>query len=106
MKTTTKNSLKLKKQKTPKYAIVKNLKNLKALIANGYFEFLITLNGGIFSRKNIDYIKSTRKFESLNWIDDTEQTLTEKQLMNPNWTNIGLAIKKKALIVNLEKIKQ
>jgi uncharacterized protein YaaR (DUF327 family) len=60
------------------------------------------LNGGLFSRKEIEYNPKTKKFYIINWIDDTEQKLTKKQLFDPNYTNIGKSLKLKGLIVNLK----
>jgi hypothetical protein len=58
--------------------------------------------GKVFSRKTIWYYPKDKKpFEIWNHIDDTEQKLTEKQLMNKEWTNIGLALRRHSLIVDL-----
>ena len=74
------------------------------LLSQGYYEFLLQLGGGIaFSRKDIFYDTKTKKYEIFNYIDDTEQKLTEKQLMNQKITNIGLGIKRRCLIVNLKE---
>lgn len=82
--------------------IVKNLKDFKKLLKQGYFEFRITLNGGVYSKKEIFLNSKTKKFEIYNSIDDTYQKLTEKQLMDQSYTNIGKALEKKALVVNLQ----
>jgi hypothetical protein len=51
-------------------------------------EFFILLNG---------YLRSSKRFFIINFIDDTEQELTEAQLMNKGYTNIGYAMTKGAL---------
>jgi uncharacterized protein YaaR (DUF327 family) len=62
------------------------------------------LGGGtIFSRKDIQYDQKSKKYRIINWIDDTEQNLTEKQLMSKNLTNIGEALNKNSLIVDLNE---
>jgi len=65
---------------------------------------MITLTEGIISRKEIFYEPKKDKFYITNWIDDSYQTLNSKQLMLKSYTNIGYAIKKKALILNLLQI--
>ena len=79
--------------------------DLIVLITNGFHEYRIVLNGGLFSKKRIEIYstKKGQKFWIVNWIDGSEQRLTEKQLMDPNWTNIGLALQKGALIVDLNE---
>jgi len=54
------------------------------------------LNGGVVSRKLIQWDEEEKTFWVLNCIDDTEQTLTEKQMMDKEYTLIGEAIRKKA----------
>lgn len=100
MKTSIKNSLNHMKKNLK---IVKTIKELKELIQKQYYEYFIKLNYGIFSKKEINYNKKTKKYKITNCIDNTKQTITEKQLINKNITNIGDAITKKALIVNLNK---
>jgi hypothetical protein len=86
-------------------SFVKNLKDLKELLNEGYYEYRIALSGGIiFSRKYIYYNPKKKKpFHITNCIDDSTQDLTEKELMSKKWTNIGEAIKKNCLIVDLKE---
>lgn len=71
--------------------IIKSIEDLKnqACQSEG-FECSIILNGGISSRKHIYF--ENKKFYITNYIDDSDQILTEKQLMNRNFTNIGYAL--------------
>lgn len=60
-------------------------------------EFFILLNGNLRSSKNISYDDEEKNFYIINYIDDTEQTLSEEKIMDKNFTNIGEAMKKGAL---------
>ena len=71
-------------------AKVNSLSELKQLIANGTHDFFIQLNFGLRSSKSIDFHDG--KFYVQNCIDDTEQELTEEQMMDRAFTNIGYAI--------------
>jgi hypothetical protein len=94
--------MKTRTQNKKGLSYVENLKDFKSLLKEGYYEYLLQLGGGIaFSRKSIFY--DNGKFQIVNHIDDTEQNLTEKQLMNKRITNVGLGIKRRALIVNLKE---
>ena len=71
---------------------VKTTDQLKEMIASGVHDFLIRLAFGIRSSKNIDYNAKTGLFYVMNEIDGSEQELTESQLMDECYTNIGKAI--------------
>jgi hypothetical protein len=60
-------------------------------------EFFILLRGYLRSSKRIVWEEEERKFFIINFIDDTEQELTEAQLMDKGYTNIGYAMTKGAL---------
>lgn len=92
---------------------IKTVAELKELLRNkGQLDFAIALNGGAYSRKEIFYhnkgrwgkepqdpayiIKYEDKFEVFNSIDGTTQILTEKQIMDKDYTNIGVAMKQNA----------
>ena len=60
-------------------------------------EFFILLNGYLRSSKRIIWDEEDQLFYVLNYIDDTEQELTEAQLMDRDYTNIGYAMTKGAL---------
>jgi len=62
----------------------------------GGLECVIRLKHGLISRKRIDYVQD--RFYIFNYIDESEQFLTEEELMDSGHTNIGLAMKKGALI--------
>jgi hypothetical protein len=55
-------------------------------------EFFILLNHGLRSSKDIVWDAQARKFHIFNHIDQTEQHLTERQLMDEgSVTNVGYA---------------
>lgn len=63
----------------------------------------------MFSRKYIYYNPEGKKkpvFNITNCIDDSEQNLTEKQLMDDKYTHIGVAIAKNCLVVDLTERNQ
>lgn len=60
-------------------------------------EFFILLKGYLRSSKRIAWDEGKRLFSILNRIDDTKQVLTESQLMDREYTNIGYAMTKGAL---------
>ena len=79
------------------------IKNLKELIKFASrpdgVECFICLNYGVRSSKKINYDKGDKKpFKIWNLIDDSEIELTEKQMMNKNYTLIGEAMKFGSLI--------
>jgi hypothetical protein len=91
---------KLGRTDKPKSKKIKSVDELRDILMDnedeGYLDFAISLNGGAFSRKEIMYNAISGKFLINNCIDDTEQDLSAKQLMNPKLTNIGEAITKGA----------
>lgn len=71
---------------------VKSVNQLKTILADGETkDFFILLNGGLRSSKTISF-DGDNIFYVLNEIDDTEQVLTEQELMDSDITNIGKAI--------------
>ena len=76
---------------------VKSISDLKQKIYDGTHDFFVQLNFGIRSGKYLDYSTYTKKFYVYNEIDGTEQELTEQQLMDRTYTNIGYALKNGAL---------
>lgn len=60
-------------------------------------EFFILLNNCLRSSKRIVWEEDEKRFFVINYIDDFEQELTEKQLMDTSYTNIGFAMEKGAL---------
>lgn len=68
---------------------INSLQELIDTIQSGNHDFFI--GGCLFkSSKYMEYDDDT--FYIINEIDDTEQTLTTKELFNDNYTNIGVAI--------------
>lgn len=75
---------------------IPNIEALNDAIADGNEGFAIALAGGAaFSRKTIT--RKDNKYHVTNHIDESEQTLTEKQLLDVHRTNIGRAMKVGAL---------
>ena len=78
---------------------VNSIEQLKELAKNG-LECFILLNGGLRSSKYIRFHPDDNSFYVLNLIDDSEQELTESQILDSAYTNIGEAMKKGALIMD------
>ena len=77
---------------------IEQLKDL-AKRENGLNCFIL-LNGGLRSSKYIRYHPDDNSFFVLNLIDDSEQELTENQILDKAYTNIGEAMEKGSLIVD------
>jgi len=77
---------------------IERLKEL-AMDENG-LDCFILLNGGLRSSKHIRYFSDDNIFYVLNLIDDSEQELTESQILDKAYTNIGEAMEKGALIID------
>jgi len=75
---------------------ITSIEQLKAEAEQGA-EFFILLNYGLRSSKDIVWEAEAKKFHVFNHIDQTEQHLTERQLMDERLTNIGYAMKRGAL---------
>ncbi|MFA6176309.1 MAG: hypothetical protein WC765_07000 [Phycisphaerae bacterium] len=80
---------------------VRTIKQLKELAKdeNG-LDCFILLNGGLRSSKHIRYYPDDNSFYVLNLIDSSEQELTESQILDKEYTNIGEAMEKGALIMD------
>lgn len=74
--------------------IIKSVAELKKLTKNRSREGFIVLTGGLKSSKQIEYHPETKRFFIYNFIDDTSQTLTEKELNTKS--NIIKAINRRA----------
>ena len=77
---------------------IRTIAQLKELTTKGGMECFILLNGGLRSSKYIRYRPEDNSFYVLNLIDDSEQELTESQIFDGTYTNIGEAMEKGALI--------
>ena len=78
---------------------VRTIEQLKELAKNG-LDCFILLNGNLRSSKHIRYYPDSNSFYVFNLIDDSEQELTEAQILDSAYTNIGEAMKKGALIMD------
>ena len=88
------------KQKT-KDKRIKTIEQLKELAKDETgLDCYILLNGDLRSSKHIRYYPDNNSFFVLNLIDDSEQELTESQILDSAYSNIGEAIKKGALIMD------
>ena len=81
--------------------IIKNIAQLKELATddNG-LDCYILLNGCLRSSKHIRYYPDDNSFFVLNLIDDSEQELTESQILDSAYSNIGEAMEKGCLIMD------
>ena len=75
---------------------ITSMEQLKAESEQGA-EFFILLNHGLQSSKDTAWDGDAKRFHIFNHIDQTEQHLTERQLMDKSVTNIGYALTKGAL---------
>ena len=78
---------------------IRTVEQLKELAKNG-LECFVLLNGGLRSSKFIDYDVNDNSFYVFNYIDDSEQKLTESQILDSEYTNVGEALEKGALIMD------
>jgi len=78
---------------------IKTIAQLKELAKDG-LDCFILLNGKLRSSKHIRYYPDDNSFYVLNLIDDSEQGLTEAQILDSKYTNIGQAMEKGALIID------
>ena len=78
---------------------IRTIDQLKELAKNG-LDCFILLNGNMRSSKHIRYYPDDNSFYVLNLIDDSEQELTESQIRDSAYSNIGEAMKKGALIMD------
>ena len=84
------------KQK-PKDRRIRTIAQLKELSEEG-MECFILLNGGLRSSKFISYNPDDNSFCIFNYIDDSEQELTESQILDKSFSNVAEAMEKGALI--------
>jgi len=78
---------------------IKTIEQLKELAKDG-LDCFILLNGGLRSSKHVRYYPDDNSFYVLNLIDDSEQELTESQILDSSYTSISEAMKKGALIMD------
>ena len=80
---------------------IKTIEQLKELAkTDNELDCYILLNGGLKSSKHIRYWPDDNSFFVLNLIDDSEQELTESQILDSAYSNIGEAMKKGCLIMD------
>jgi hypothetical protein len=70
---------------------IKSIEHLKKEAINGC-DCFISLMGCLRSSKQIWYDKNAKQFKIFNLIDDSEQVLSETEIMDKDLTNIGHAI--------------
>ena len=78
---------------------IRTIEQLKELAKDG-LDCFILLNGGLRSSKHIRFHPDDNSFYVLNLIDDSEQELTETQILDSAYTNVGEAMKKGSLIMD------
>jgi hypothetical protein len=77
---------------------ITTIQQLKELAKDDGLDCYILLNGNLRSSKHIRYYPDDNSFYVLNLIDDSEQELTESQILDGAYSNIGEAMKKGSLI--------
>ena len=88
------------KQKTNDNRIT-TIEQLKELAKDeSGLDCFILLNGCMRSSKHIRYYPDDNSFFVLNLIDDSQQELTESQILDGAYSNIGQAMKKGSLIMD------
>lgn len=76
---------------------IKTIQQLRKLAsAEDGLECFIRLKHGLISRKKIDFVDGF--FYVFNHIDESEQQLSEQQILDDKYTNIGKAMRRGALI--------
>ena len=79
---------------------VRCVENIQDLSGQEKYEYAVVLGGGLmYSKKDIEYNKKTKKYRVFNYIDETKETLTEKELLK---SHIGEAMKKRSLIALID----
>ena len=80
---------------------IKSLEQLKRESDKGAEFFILLGKSGVLkSSKWIEWDSDENKFLIINYVDNCEQELTENQLMDKEYTNIGYAITKGALYLD------
>ena len=80
---------------------IRTIGQLKELAkADNGMDCYILLNGGLKSYKHIRYYPNDNSFWVLNFIDSSELELTESQILDSAYSNIGEAMKKGCLIMD------
>jgi len=74
---------------------IKDIKELKEIAKDEYIDCFIKLNGGIRYSKDIQFAEG--KFYVFNSIDGTDDELTEEQLFDIDYSDVGDALNKGAL---------
>ena len=77
--------------------IIKSIEELKELASQGIEVSIMLAGGFLSSTKYIEYSDKSKKFYITNYIDSSEQCLTEKNL--ERCTNIVEAINKNCLAI-------
>ena len=77
---------------------IRTIGQLKELSKDEGLNCCILLNGCMRSSKYIRYYPEDNSFYVFNFIDDSEQELTESQILDSAYSNIGEAMEKGALI--------
>jgi len=80
--------------------MVKNLNHLMELAKGKPRKFHIRLIGWIKSVKRVKYDAKLNGFSVFSEVDNSKQFLTPSEMMDRKFTNIGVAITKKAFYSN------
>lgn len=80
---------------------ITSITQLKKLSSQKPIDAFITLKGGLVSKKTIRWMTKKKRFNILNHIDNTRQSLSEDELNDSSITNIGKAIRMNSLVIAL-----
>jgi len=81
---------------------VRCLENIQDLTAQGQYEYSMIVGGFMNSFKTIKYNSKTKKYNIVNHIDGSRECFKGSEMMNPNKTLIGKAMKKRCLIAIID----
>lgn len=74
------------------YRKINSLDELKQACMDHHADFVLQLNFGLRSSKEIEYNSEKDSFSIYNYVDDSEQVLTPKEILDDKITNIGKGI--------------
>ena len=90
---------------TEKAQKIETIEQLRELARENLVECFIVLTGGLRSSKRLMYFPRNGEWMWYVWnlVDDTEQVLTEEQLLSDDYGNIGKALRTGNLYLNKEE---
>ena len=83
------------------YKKINTIDDLNRALNEDNTDFVMA-NGLVRSSKFITYGDNDGEYDIINLIDDSRQILTEAQLFDPEWSNIGTAMKNGAFFCEID----